>query len=225
MDQFEAYLAALRADPNRPPPPELIDDPRYTELVTPAVEIENPALGSKFEAGQYLRRTLSIPGRVLRRDVNLWAWLGRWFFDQLCPPDGSNRRKPKENNKYISRASDHRYGLDKHLLFFPWKMVSLHGDAARVFLGATLGEDPREQREWTGRNLNVSTALVELARRLYSTEADTLKPRCRSNKAPGNLRRFMTVFEQLKVTYDIHGMTVEQLQALLPETEFQRWLT
>ena len=50
IDQFAAYLGALRLDQSTPPPPELIDDPRFTEVVEPTIEVARPALASKFIA-------------------------------------------------------------------------------------------------------------------------------------------------------------------------------
>jgi hypothetical protein len=226
VDQFAAYLAVLRQDRATPPPPELIDDPRFTELVDPAIEIDNRELASKYIAGEYLHNTLApIPVSRLRSDVELWSWLALWFFDQLCPPDGHGRRKPLENNKYISFAGDHRYGSDKHLLYFPWKMYSLHGQSTSFFLADELGKDTRAQREWTGYYLNVSTALVELGGRLYGDKNTGSLKRGATGKRGGSLRRFVQVLHQLEVTYAIHGMSVDQIQATLPSSEFGRWIT
>jgi hypothetical protein len=225
VDQFATYLAALRQDRAIPPPPELIDDPRFTELVDPVIEIERPELATKYIAGAYLHETLGpIPASRLRGDVEMWSWLALWFFDQLCPPDGHGRRKPLENNKYISLAGDHRYGSDKHLLYFPWKMYSLHGASARFFLADELGKDTRAQREWTGYYFNVSTPLVELGGRLYGDENTGSLKRGATGKRAGSLRRFVQVLHQLEVTYAIHGMSVHQLQATLPSSEFGRWI-
>lgn len=224
VEQFAAYLAALRVNRATPIPIELIDDPRFSEVVEPVIQIEKPTITSKYEMGEYLRITLEpIPVSRLRGDVDMWAWLALWFFDTLCPLDGHGKRKPLENAKYISLSGDHRFGPDKHLLFFPWKMYYLHGAAARFFLSEKPGADSRAQREWTASaSLNVSTPLVELGSRLYGDEETGALKRGATGKRGGNLRRFVQVLNQLKVTYDIHGMSADQLFQALP-TEFRRW--
>jgi hypothetical protein len=96
VDQFTAYLNALRQDGKTPPPPELIDDPRFSELVEPAIEVHNRELRTKFIAGEYLHNLLlPVPISRLRTDVRMWSWLAFWFFDQLCPPDLHFPRKPE----------------------------------------------------------------------------------------------------------------------------------
>jgi hypothetical protein len=223
-EQFVAYLGALRLNPAAPVPPELIDDPRFTEPLEPGVAIDRPAFESKYDAGLYLEAVLaSLPSSRLRADVDLWAWLAIWFFDSLCPPDRYGRRAPKENAKYIPRPGDNRFGPDKHLLFFPWKMCVLHGERAQCFLAGDIGADTRAQREWTGYYLNVLTPVIDLGARLYGREGK-LKPAATSIKRRGNLRRFVQVLKQLEVTYDIHGMTADEIQELLPRHEFNVWL-
>ena len=160
----------------------------------------------------------------MRQDVGLWSWLAVWFFDQLCPPDGRGRRRPLDNPKYVAQLGDHRFGLDKHLLFFPWKMVARHGEAARFLLSKPVGQDSREQREWTGNLHNVSTSLVQLCGELYwDQRAEQLKRGALSTARSGNLRRFVQVSKQLDLTYDVHGMSPDALKELRPD-EFAGWV-
>ena len=226
VDQFQAYLGRLRQEPSTPLPAELIDDPRFAQPLRPQLPIEQPLFSNKFDAASYLNRLLAdLPSDTLRSDGGLWTWLGAWFFDQICPPDKTGRRKPKDNVKYIARAGDHRYGMDKHLLFFPWKMRALHGDSAYFLLSGALHSDTREQREWTGHYRNLLTPLVELGRRLYWDEkSKKIKRGARSTNKPGNLRRFVQVAKQLEVTYDLNGMSAEEIADLLPNREFGPWL-
>lgn len=226
IDQFRVYLGRLREAPSTPPPTELTNDPRFTEPLRPRLPIERLQFASKFEAGSYLCGLFAdFPSDRLRSDGGLWSWLAIWFFDQLCPLDSKGARRPKDNVKYIARTGDHRFGLDKHFLFFPWKLRALHGELADFLLAAPLDRDTREQREWTGYHLSLLTSLIELCRRLYWDEvAQRFKHGARSTNQPGNLRRFVQVAKQLEVTYDLNGMSTEEIAALLPYREFGRWL-
>ena len=219
--QFSDYLAALREDSSRPVPQELLDDPRFTELAEPTIEVERQSFATKLEAGEYLHKCLRLPASELRSDVGLWAWLAVFFFDQLCPPDGHGRRH-KENAKYISIKGDHRFGLDKHLLFFPWKMYSLHPEAMRFFLSDPVGADSRAQREWTGYYLNLCKPLLEVGARLYGDlKTGKLKRGATSTSSSrkGTLRALLDR-QQLEVTYDLSGMTPEELLRFFPKVTF-----
>jgi hypothetical protein len=227
MDQFASYLSVLRNAPATPVPTELLDDPRFTELVDPVVEVHNISFSTKFEAGKYLTECLRpLPPSRLRIDLGIWAWLSIWFLEQLCPADGRGHRKPLENGKYIPRPGNQWDALNKHLLFFPWKMVLLHGNECRCFLGGQIGKDTRAQREWTDSNrFNVITPLVSLAANIYGKEdKQSLKRGAASDKRKGNLRRFVRVATQLEVTYDVSGMNRDELASLLPASEFGNWL-
>lgn len=224
VEQFQQYLAALRDDPFIPLPSGLLKGSRFTEVLSPVIEIDVLIFSSKFDAAKFFVNKLSsIPERQCRSDVGLWSWLAFLYFDQLCP-SSRGHRTPKETVKYIARPGDHRYGLDKHLLFFPWKMLRRHGEIAEWILSDDLGKDTRVQREWTGYRHNLSTQLFLLGRELYWNEGGSVvKPGARTSR-PGGVRRFVQLARQLEVTFDLGGMSTEQLAKLLPQHEFCRWL-
>ncbi|MEZ5395595.1 MAG: hypothetical protein R2724_22660 [Bryobacterales bacterium] len=188
--------------------------------------VEPRSFVTKYDAGLHLHQLLGLSSDQLRSDGGLWSWLSVRFFDQVCPPDAKGRRKPLHDNaRYLARVGEHRFGLDKHLLFFPWKMVSLHREDAYPILSGPLRSDTSEQKEWIGSHYNLATPLVTLCRRLYwDEERGRFKPGARSKDRPGSLQRFSRVARQLEVTYDIFGMSSEQIAALLPRREFQPWL-
>ena len=71
--------------------------------------------------------------------------------------------------------------------------------------------------------------IIDLAHRLY---ADRPTRRLKlgvlaggqNQRPPGGIVRLLDVLNQLYMTYDIYGMTAEQLLPLLPP-EFNRWQT
>ena len=238
MQQFEAYLRSLASDPRRPPPRDLLESPRATHGVEAAdaeAEARAAAFASKYEAGVELVRCLEpLPGEVVRRDVTLWAWLTLFHFDQVCPPDGHGRRQRKAVPRYLPQPGSSFNGLRNHLLFFPWRMVRLHGEAARYILSGELRTDANITREWATRQYQALNGVaVELGRRLYWDPDKAQLRRGATNvvrddrgryRRPGNLRRYLEVLLQLELTYDLHGMTAEELASLLPPREFAGWL-
>lgn len=226
VEEFRSFLGRLRENPLTPLPRELLDNP---SCVTP-MGIDAPELprsfSSKFDAGRFLHELLLPLGeKVVRSQTGLWTWLSLWLFDHLCPPDRNGLRKPKRTALYIASPSDHRMGLDKHLLFFPWKMYSRHGRDADFILAAPLGADSTEQREWTSYRLNLVTELLILSRELHwDGDRQGFKRGARTKGAEGGIRRFVQLFKQLEVTYDIYSMSADQLRRLLPPHEYARWM-
>ena len=232
LDRFETYLIELKRDPSRTPSPELLSDPELTEPVVRGPDVEPREFASKYEAGRHLAELLGeVSESRLRTDLGLWGWLTLVFFDQVCPADRHGRRQRRDLPLYRPRGGDPKHGLDKHILFFPWKMVRLHGADARFMLSGPLHKDTKAQREWTGYNLNVCRGAVALAHRMY-WDSDKGRPRPGSTSTatkkqpgrPGNMRRYLRVLQQLDLTYDIYGLEADEMARLLPQSEFRTWL-
>ncbi|MFV2044808.1 MAG: hypothetical protein ACC700_16430, partial [Anaerolineales bacterium] len=45
-----------------------------------------------------------------------------------------------------------------------------------------------------------------------------------TNRAPGTLRRYIDVLQQLMLTYDLYSLDGEEILTLLPLNEFRRWM-
>jgi hypothetical protein len=226
IEALRSFLVELKTDPKLAAP-GILEDPQYTELVADGAAVELREFSSKLDFGQYITKVVKdrVLERTLRTSVGLWAWLALFYLDQVCPRDGNGRRKVLRLEKYIPSAGHIATGLDKHLLFFPWKMVALHGDSAGWILGGQIHEDSKVVRELANSyRRNVSAPFVQLARSLYF---DEIKSRVRigatTNRA-GSLRRLDRVFNQLDLTYDVFGINANELVHLLPKREFARWL-
>jgi hypothetical protein len=204
----------------------LLEDFRHTDPPYGA-KVEPRDFASKLEFGRYISQVVAnrVPDRVLRSSTGLWAWLVLFYIDQTCPRDGNGRRKVLSLEKYIASGGHIATGLDKHLLFFPWKMIALHGDDATWLLGGALREDSKVVRELANSyRRNVSLSFIKLGKLLYfDVETGRVKPGATTNK-PGRLRRLDRVVSQLDLTYDVFGLDVRSLAYLLPRREFDRWL-
>jgi len=227
LNLFRAYLTRLRDEPTLDPPRHLLEDFRYSEPVEGGAEVEPREFESKLEFGRYLSQVVGgrVPERILRTLGGLWAWLVLFYIDQVCPRDGHGRRRVLSLEKYIASAGHIATGLDKHLLFFPWKMIALHGDDAAWLLGGALREDAKVLRELANSyRRNVSRPFVGLAKSLYfDSQRGRIKTGATTNR-PGSLRRLDRVMSQLDLTYDVFGIDSAVLANLLPRREFERWL-
>jgi len=227
VEQFRSFLVALKVEPTTPPPLELLNDVRCSEPVAGTAKIEQRPFATKLEFGRYIAKQLNgnVPERLLRTSLGLWAWLTLFYLEQCCPADASGRRKVLRLEKYISSAGHISTGLDKHLLFFPWKMMTLHGDAAAWMLGGALREDSKVVREFANSyRRNVSPPYVNLARTLYFDEQKGKVRTGATTTKPGSLRRLDRVIHQLDLTYDVFGSEASGLAELIPRTEFGKWL-
>lgn len=227
IELMREFMGRLKVDPSAWPPPDISNDTRYTSPAPGGAIVERRAFASKLEFGRYIAGALNgrVPERTLRTSIGLWVWLTLFYFDQVCPADGQGRRKVLSLEKYIPSVGHISTNPDKHLLFFPWKMITLHGDDAAWMLGAALREDTKVVRELANSyRRNVSTEFVRLARALYFDEGrNRVRTGATTNKA-GSLRRLDRVVSQLDLTYDVFGINVPGLAELLPRREFGRWL-
>ena len=88
IDRFTEFLDSLSGDTPLPYPLALLEDSEATEEVSPAIEIERRAFGSRFAAAEYLFNLFKDSDLTdIERDRGLWAWLSLFYFDELCPAD------------------------------------------------------------------------------------------------------------------------------------------
>lgn len=227
IDAFADFLRAAKVAATTAPPFGLIDDHRYFKVVANAGTVEKRSFDSKLDFARYIHsRTSAMSPATLRLSIGIWAWLTLFYFDQLCPPDSNGGRRLRSSEKYLASGTHIASGLDKHLLFFPWKMYALHKEDAAWILSGRLGDDTKVMRELANSyRRNVSPTFIRLAKTLYFDErAGTLRRGATTNR-PGSLRRLDRVMSQLDLTYDIFGSSPEVLKRLLPKREFAKWIS
>jgi len=225
--RFQAFLSAFKASPSDWRPPTILDDSEYAEPISGHATVETRAFTSKYEFGCYMvDRLKEVPTHVTHTSLGLWNWLALFYIDELCPPDDRGRRKVLSLEKYITKKGHRGLDPDKHLLFFPWKLVARHGSHAEWLLRSSLREDTKVVRELANSyRRNVSTPFLDLAKALYFDESNNRVRRGATTNKPGRMRRLDRVLSQLDLTFDIFDLRADQLAELLPKGEFGRWLT
>ena len=230
------YLAVLRADPEMPVPDGLLSELRYAQPVAPAVYVAPRAFANRREAGEYLSRQLAPLGTARIADnPGLWSWLGMFYFDQTVGRYADGRMQVSASDvAYVIDPSSERRGdsqTHRNRLLAAWDIYTRHGDARAQGL---LSEPVWRMEHLADRLLGAveayrSSGVMELANRLYTDPATGRhKPGIagsgQNQRPPGGIVRLLDVLNQLYMTYDIYGMTAEQLLPLLP-SEFNRWQT
>lgn len=230
------YLAALREGRGDTPfPAAILTDVPYSEPVEPAVSIAARDFANRREAGRYLKFWLGyLPASQVIGNAGLWSWLGMFYFDRLvdkdddgCPNLGRNPDVAYVIDQAAAGRGERRHFA--HRLLLAYETYTRHGENAWFMLEQPVNSVGQLADRLIGAPaLFRSRGIVKLAHLLYADRATgRTKPGFggggrERQRSPGNLMRFIDVMDQLYMTYDVYGMTAEELLKLLP-AEFDRW--
>ncbi len=223
IEQFRTHLSDLRSGFSSEPPWHLLEDPAYTRALPVEIGIERKRFASRWGFGKYLVETLApLPLEHVVRSRGLWSWLALYHLEMLCPPNSEGRRRPGRDYRHVAELG-YRYRY-RHLAYGPYLVYRRHGGHAILLLSGPPHTESRIYQEITSRqDLIANRGVVEATHLLYMDRARGLPMRgAQSAGQPGNLRRFVRVLQQLDLTYDIYGMSGQELVELLPQ-EFERW--
>jgi hypothetical protein len=223
IDRLRAYLAELRAGATAPPPAELLDDRAYSHELPADVTVDVEAFGDRLAVGRHLSERLDALGaEITDRDEGLWAWLSLVYFDQLCPVSENGSRHPGQDYRHIPEFGyRHRH---RHLLFGPYQMYRRHGELSALLLAGPVHSESGLYHEIASRRDLVANRGVLRAAAMLYLDRRRRRPKhgAVSHGHAGTVRRFVRVLQQLDMTYDIFGLSGEQILELLPE-EFDAW--
>lgn len=228
----KAYLADLRDGQVDTPFPEgLLTAAPFAEVIEPTVLVADRDFASRRAAGQYLSECLHLlPLEKAVSNAGLWSWLGMFYFDRLVGRDESGQPR-------LGRDADVAYLLDpvkksrgenRHRLRLAYETYARHGEKAWFMLNQPVMAMEQLAERLSGKPIAFrSTGIVQLAHLLYADPATGQTRRGyggggQDQRRSGNLMRFIDVLDQLYMTYDVYGMTAEELLKLLP-AEFAAW--
>lgn len=217
---FEEYLVS----PSRPvdPPHHLLEDSRFSERFAD-VEVPVRRFTSKLDLARTIDSTIREELRhALAGNTGIWSWLALLYFDQLAPIQ-EGRRVVKSVHRYVYSADyRHRY---RHLIAGPYYTYRNHGEFSRLILHPEVHTHGDFAEQLAARSdLLTNPGVVRALDALYF-DAVRGKPKKggTNRKRGGTLRRFITVLQQLERTFDLQGMSADELLALLPR-EFDPWV-
>ncbi len=232
----KAWLGALRSGVDIPLSSDILTAPSYAKPVHPEIYVEDVEFKTRRDAGLYLVRRLAPMGEARVIDnAYLWSWLGMFYFDKLV-------RKDSDGNIRLGRMPDIAYVIDPdasgeswgesrryaNRLMLAYDIYRQHGEDAWFMLQEPVTSLGRfTLRLASAPELFRSRGIVKLAQLLYP-DPETLEMKdgwtgeTRATAPPGSMLRLIDVLKQLYMTYDVYGMTAEQLLPLLP-SEFDRF--
>ena len=231
-----AYLAQLRNGELPPFPNTLLTAAQYAQPVASAIYVEQRPFASRRDAGAYLADRLAPLGIAsIANNAPLWSWLGMFYFHQVVQLDdqGVPRLGRNPDVAYVIDPDEIGRGARRHFahrLLISWEIYTQHGENAWYLLDEPVNSMRQLADRLSGApEIFRAVGIVDLAHRLYADRpTGRLKPGVlaggQNQRPPGGIVRLLDVLNQLYMTYDIYGMTAEQLLPLLPP-EFNRWQT
>jgi hypothetical protein len=224
---FREWIEAVRQGVTDDLAEEILFDAAYAVPVPDGVTVEDGVFRSRLDAVRYLAEKVNAmraPDRFF--NVGLWSWLSAFYRDSTMPADDRGQRKPGRDYRHILSAESRQ--RHRHLLVYPTQVYAQFGEMPKVMHAGHLHlTNPFCDEIGARQNFALNPGVLEAATLLYwDVNLDRIKRGAHSARyAPGTLRRFIDVLNQIELTYDLYAMSGEQILRLLPEHEFGRWLT
>ena len=223
------YLRGIRVGGWTPLPTGLLNDHSYAQPVQPEAYVEARRFANRREAGKYLASRLQPLGaEKVAGNAYLWSWLGIFYLGQMRQ-DGTQRQGEYPEAAYLIDPQSHdSRDRSHHRLMMAYDVWMQCGEDAWLLLDEPTGSMGQfALRIVQSPEIFRSRGVVPLAHMLYADESTRrLRPgslgSSRASAPPGSLPRLINVLNQLSMTYDVYGMTAEQLLPLLPQ-EFDRF--
>ena len=218
------------------PPRHLLEDINYSYEVIGSDGLPVATYDRKSDLAEALLPHVErLESLGLSRDAwqDIWDAMALHYFDSICPKSPEGTWQPHRIEHYLY---DPGYNVrHRHRIYGPVTLWRKGRPDLRPFFNVSpsvLGdfeEQVGSRQELAGN----STALKVLAKLYVKDGGDTLIPGYTNRKRykgfkkklplPGSLRRFTAIYDQLKRTYDLSGISFDGFLDVLPG-EFDEWL-
>lgn len=225
LEEFEKYINNLNKHEELHKPYKFDRKPFSKRVGVEEMIDDEREFETRLELGKYLCEIFESTNLTRSELVNrtgIWSWLAWVYIDQFVDTSG-DKISTKATAKYVCNASWNRYY--RHFVSLPYFLVSLHdAENCKIFLESDLDihKDTVEQLV-SKRAIVTNPTLISAANSIYWDEEKKKVARGAASKdSAGSIRRFRTVVNQFRRTYDIQNMTQEEFMDLLPP-EFDKW--
>lgn len=227
LERFNEFLDSLNTPVPHEVPSWLLNGPETSTALGVEIQVEAIVFETRFELAKYLDSKLTDSGlKNFERDVELWAWLALFYFDQLCPPDDDERRHPGERARWIPAVEDYRKYY-RHLVAGPYWIYRAHRDKPSRVLAVLAGsvDQPGDIAEQLASRQEIVTnkAAMELATALYIDQESQRPKKGAAGRGPGSARRLADILNQFDLTWDLYAMHIAAMLKMMPK-EFNRFI-
>ena len=226
VEIFIEFLDSLTPEKQREIPFDLLNSSKYSIGLEDNVDVEMQEFSNRYDAAEYLIERFD-PKLFLdvEYDKGMWAWLSLFYFEILCPINKKGYRKPGELARWIPAIGNYQKYL-RHLLLGPYRIFLAHRDNPERALALLVNpvHQPGEIAEQLSQYKQIVTnpAIVEAATLLFIDKNTKSFKRGAAGKGAGSARRIEKFWKQFDVTWDLYGMTTDEILELLP-SEFDKW--
>lgn len=224
-EAFIDYLQTIKNGLDEPSPIIRLSKEPYSTELSPVIEINGLPSTTRLELGEYLVNLFEKNGlsrKELIENTGLWSWLALFWFDSICPKEENGSRKIRDIARYVCTAEYRDYY--RHLVAASWDIYHMYHESARLFLWCKLPVHNDFMEQLASRQEIITTkTLIEAVDKLYwDLKMKRPKVNATNRKVAGNIRRLLSLANQLKLTYDLHTMSAGDIIKLLP-SEFDSW--
>lgn len=224
MRRARDYLKSIRDNGWHQMPREILTGSDCAIGLEPKVYVADRSFMNRREVGRYLESQLESLGTSrIAGNTALWSWLGMFYLESMTKDNTRRQRDFAEIAYLIDPQTHDSRDRSHHRLMMAYDIWTRWGEDAWFLLD----EAASSMGQFTLRVVQSpeifrSRSIVPLALNLYVDRATgKLRPGSRGMNAstapPGSLPRLIAVLNQLSMTYDVYGMTMEQLLPLLPQ--------
>lgn len=236
IDMFRDWVLALAENPHAKIPSELLTDTHCSYQVVKSRELPAEIFEKKVQLAEtLLPHVEELEGLGLSGDAwpGIWDAMSIFYFESICPKSTDGGWKPNRAEHYVY---DPGYTVrHRHRIYGPITLFRHGRDNIRPFFAqapSTLGDF--EEQVGSRQELAGNAVALEVLKALYIKNGKNSILSGYTNRkkfdgfkkklpVPGSLRRFTVIYDQLKRTYDLAGITFDGFVELLP-VEFQEWL-
>jgi len=224
IELFRAALADLRDGARADLPEELLADVSNSHELDDVVDVDWMSFATRLEVARHLHERLAKLAQArVDRDRGMWSWLSAYYFDVVAPKRGDGLRRPGRDYRHLFDTG-YRF-QNRHLLFGAYQLYRRHGEACALLLLTPPHVESALYHEIASRlDLIANRGVLEAVEALYFDRAKGGPKRGAQDgkTGAGTIRRLVHVLQQLDLTFDIYGMSGEQIVELLPP-EFDAW--
>jgi len=226
IDKMSNFLDSLNTESPLGYPSEILNDPEFSDAISPEITIEGKTFDNKFAVAKYFHEIFNNAGltKVLE-NRGLWCWLSLFFFEQLCPKERGGKYKPGARARWIPEVTNfQRYY--RHLLAGPYRIYNFHKDDPERTMALTCGPVNKQgdliEQLASRQELITNKSLIKAVTELYYNPSTCTNKRGAGGKGAGSPRRLAEVIDQFNLTWDLYAISPDEIIGLLP-SEFDRF--
>src|SRR5262245_19250921 len=109
IQKFGEFLDSLNTPTPQGIPSWLLENEDTSTEVGIDIDVADIKFATRFDFAKYLDSKVTESGlKNIDRDVELWAWLALFYFEQFAPEDEDGVRSPGERARWILAVEDYR---------------------------------------------------------------------------------------------------------------------